>query len=191
MNAPIDISGVELNTSRLLLRPWRQEDLADFYAYASVDGVGQMAGWLPHKTPEDSQNILNHFIANKKCFAVEYQGKVIGSLGIEEYDEEKYPDLAEMSCRELGFVLSRDYWGLGLMPEAVRAVLAWLFREKQLDAVLCGHFTRNAQSARVQEKCGFHYYASDIFHTYYGAEEQNTENILTKSEWESLTRCGK
>ena len=48
MNQEIDITGVVLHTPRLTLRPWREEDLEDFYAYARVDGVGQMAGWLPH-----------------------------------------------------------------------------------------------------------------------------------------------
>lgn len=45
MNTEIDISNVTLHTDRMILRPWRQADLDDLYAYASVDGVGQMAGW--------------------------------------------------------------------------------------------------------------------------------------------------
>ena len=49
MNAPIDLRDVVLHTPRLTLRPWRPDDLDDFYAYAREDGVGQMAGWLPHK----------------------------------------------------------------------------------------------------------------------------------------------
>ena len=44
MNAPIDITGIPLRTPRMTLRPWRESDLEDFYAYAKVDGVGQMAG---------------------------------------------------------------------------------------------------------------------------------------------------
>ena len=44
VNTAIDISKVILRTDRLILRPWRETDLEDFYAYASVDGVGQMAG---------------------------------------------------------------------------------------------------------------------------------------------------
>ena len=47
MNGRIDITGVVLTTDRLTLRPWRESDLSDFYEYASVDGVGQMAGWIP------------------------------------------------------------------------------------------------------------------------------------------------
>jgi ribosomal-protein-alanine N-acetyltransferase len=44
MNVPIDITGTMLTTDRLLLRPWRETDLNDLYAYARADGVGQMAG---------------------------------------------------------------------------------------------------------------------------------------------------
>ena len=44
MNKPIDISNVVLETERLKLRPWKESDLEDFFEYASVDGVGQMAG---------------------------------------------------------------------------------------------------------------------------------------------------
>ena len=73
MNAPIDISAVVLQTERLTLRPWRETDLEDFYAYASVDGVGQMAGWTPHKDKAESQSILSRFIAGKHVFALEHR----------------------------------------------------------------------------------------------------------------------
>ena len=55
MNAEIDVSQVVLKTERLTLRPWKESDLDDFYEYARVDGVGQMAGWLPHKDREESR----------------------------------------------------------------------------------------------------------------------------------------
>ena len=113
MNKQIDITNVVLTTDRLILRPWRQSDLADFYAYASVDGVGQMAGWCPHKNVEESQNILNHFIEGKHVFALEYEGHVIGSLGVERYNEEYYPQFSNLMGRELGYVLSKDYWDVG------------------------------------------------------------------------------
>ena len=93
MNAKIDISNTILKTDRLILRPFKISDLDDFYEYASVEGVGEMAGWLPHKNKKESEQILNLFISGKKTFAIEYNKKVIGSLGIEEYDEELIPSL--------------------------------------------------------------------------------------------------
>ena len=156
MNAAVDVSNVIITTKRLILRPWRLSDLDDFFEYASVDGVGQMAGWMPHANKEVSLEILKKFIEEKKTFALEYHGKAVGSLGIEFYDEKLLPEYADKRCREIGFVLAKDLWGQGLMPEAVREALRWLFEEKELDDVLCGHFVWNRQSARVQEKCGFH-----------------------------------
>ncbi len=178
MNAQIDISTVTLKTDRLLLRPWKETDLQDFYDYASVDGVGQMAGFLPHKDMEESRRILGHFIAGKKTFALEYQEKVIGSLGIEKYNEEYYPELSNISGREIGYVLSKDYWGQGLMPEAVKAVIRYLFERVKLDFILVGHFEWNRQSARVIEKCGFQYIKSRPYETRYGTVENSEESIL-------------
>lgn len=188
MNVPVDISDVRLKTDRLILRPWQQSDLDDFFRYASVDGVGQMAGWQPHSSPDETLKILNLFIAHKKTFALEYQGKVIGSLGIEEYDEDAIPDFADLRCRELGFVLSREYWGLGLMPEAVNAVIRWLFTEQKLDVIVCGYFAWNRQSARVQQKCGFRKYGEGVYHTHYGTTETEIRNVLYRVNWQEAQK---
>lgn len=183
MNAPIDISAVTLKTDRMVLRPWREADLKDFYAYASVDGVGQMAGWTPHKDLEESRRILDLFIAGKRVFALEYQGKAIGSLGIEEYSEESYPELSNLSGREIGYVLSKEYWGRGLMPEAVNAVVGYLFDTVGLDFILVGHFPWNRQSARVIEKCGFQYIRSRPYETRCGTVETSRESILYRAHF--------
>ena len=183
MNAEIDISNVMLKTPRLLLRPWRESDLNDFFEYASVDGVGQMAGWTPHKDKEESQAILTRFIEGKKTFALEKDGKVIGSLGVEKYREELYPEFAEKKCRELGYVLAKPYWGQGLMPEAVNEVIRYLFQDVGLDVIFCGHFVKNTQSARVQEKCGFTHYAFSKFETRFGTVEDDELNLLTREDW--------
>ena len=178
MNKPIDITGVVLKTDRLTLRPWRESDLEDFFAYARVDGVGQMAGWLPHQNREESHRILGHFIEGKKTFALEYQGKVIGSLGIEEYREALYPELAALQGRSIGYVLSKDYWGQGLMPEAVKAVIGWLFDVADLDFILISHFDWNSQSRRVIEKCGLRYIKTSRLETRCNTVETALEYIL-------------
>ena len=182
MNKEIDITGVVLTTDRLTLRPWRESDLSDFYEYASVDGVGQMAGWNPHKDMDESQRILSHFMEGKHVFALEYHGKVIGSLGVEKYKEENYPELAQLQGRELGYVLSKAYWGQGLMPEAVKAVIQWLFEVEKLDFIIVGHFDWNNQSRRVIEKRGFTYTKTTRFETKYGTTENAIEYILYHPE---------
>lgn len=80
MNRNIDISEVILRPERLLLRPWKAEDLQDFFEYASVDSVGQPAGWLPHKNIDESRTILKMFIDEKYTLALEYKGKINGRI---------------------------------------------------------------------------------------------------------------
>ena len=81
MNKPIDISTVVLHTPRLTLRPWRETDLHDLYEYARVDGVGQRAGWLPHKSIAESQKILEHFIVGKKPLPLNMRGRSLALWG--------------------------------------------------------------------------------------------------------------
>lgn len=64
MNVPIDVTGVELHTRRLTLRPWRQEDLEDFFEYASVEGVGQM-GCLTRRFPKPRKSWTASFPIRK------------------------------------------------------------------------------------------------------------------------------
>ena len=54
MNAKFDITGIRIETERLLLREWCLSDVDDMYEYASVPDVGERAGWPPHKNKEES-----------------------------------------------------------------------------------------------------------------------------------------
>ena len=80
MNATVDLSGVHLETDRLILREWKETDLDDLFEYASVDGVGQMAGWQPHKSLSDARFVLKMFIDGKKTFALELKENHNGCL---------------------------------------------------------------------------------------------------------------
>jgi len=157
MDIKIDLTNIVIETNRLILRYWEESDLSDFYTYASVDGVGEMAGWRHHESIEDSVGILRHFINEKDVFAIVHKvdKKVIGSLGLHyswANDEAEYKDL---KTKEIGYVLSKDYWGQGLIPEAVMAVIDYCFKQLDVDALTCGHFSTNNQSRRVIEKSGF------------------------------------
>lgn len=178
MNAEIDISNVVLRTERLILRPWQESDLDDFFGYASVDGVGEMAGWSHHKTIEETQAVLTAFISGKKTFAIERGGKAIGSLESKNTTRKSSRNSAINRGRELGFVLSKDYWGNGYMAEAVRAVIDYLFGQVGLDFIACGYFTDNPQSKRVQEKCGFAFYKYSKYTTAYGVTKDECINVL-------------
>lgn len=181
MNAVFEISGIMLETERLLLRPFAQSDLYDLYEYASVEGVGEMAGWKHHENIEKTKEILDMFINEKKTFAIvlKEHNKVIGSLGVEKYGmEEALTEFSNYKGREIGYVLSKDYWGRGIMPEAVRAVIDYLFHELNLDFLTCGYYNFNHQSKRVQEKCGFKPYRKLIMDTSLGTKEPGVLNLL-------------
>ena len=178
MNARIDVTDISIETSRLILRPWQTTDLDDLYAYASEPGVGEMAGWNHHKSKTESQMILNSFIKHKKTFALVWKesGKVIGSLGLEEMDPD--PEGSDKLGREIGYVLSKDYWGNGFMPEAVSAVAKYCFDALSYDYLSCGHFLNNQQSRRVIEKCGFTYVTTVDYTTRMGTHEQTMMYVL-------------
>ena len=181
MNATFKINGKVLKTQRLILREFKEEDLTDFYEYASVDGVGEMAGWSHHENIETTKEILNSFIKDNKVFAIVYKenNKVIGSLGVEKYGmEDKLDEFKNLYGREIGYVLSKDYWGKGLMKEAVKCVINYLFNECNLDFIICGYYLFNNQSKRVQEKCGFKPYRSLMMDTKRGTKEKGILNLL-------------
>ena len=181
MNAIFKINGKRLESERLILRAFKESDLEDFYEYASVEGVGEMAGWCHHESIEKSKEILDRFIEEDKTFAIclKESGKVIGSLGIEKYGlEDKLTEFDGYRGREIGFVLSKEYWGIGIMPEAVNVVIDYLFNELDYDFLLCGHYNFNAQSKRAQEKCGFKPYRALTMETRMGTKEKGTLNLL-------------
>jgi ribosomal-protein-alanine N-acetyltransferase len=156
MDVAFDVSNIFLETERLILRPWRMTDLDDFFEYASVPGVGEMAGWKCHELKETSERVLKSFIEGKEVFALVYKenNKVIGSLGIHQSwanEDERYQNLKQ---KEIGYVLSKDYWGRGLMVEAVKRVITYCFDECGIEALTVCHFSFNQQSKRVIEKCG-------------------------------------
>ena len=181
MNASFEIGELVIETERLILRPFKQSDLQDFNEYASVPGVGEMAGWKHHETIEKTQEILDMFIKEDKTFAIVFKNnnKVIGSLGVEKYGlEDKLTEFNGYYGREIGYVLSKDYWGKGIMPEAVEAVINYLFNNLNLDFLTCGYYDFNNQSKRVQEKCGFKPYRKLVMDTRLGTKEPGVLNLL-------------
>lgn len=181
MNAEIDVTGVKLESERLILREWYLNDVNDLFEYASVPGVGEMAGWPHHQNIEESQYRVEKFIKEKHTFAIVYKenNKVIGSVGVDTYGaEDKLSEFFDYKGREIGYVLSKDYWGQGLMPEAVKLVIDYLFNVLDYDFLLCGHFVKNNQSKRVQEKCGFIPYRKLIYETAFGTKEPDILRLL-------------
>ncbi len=177
MLAPVDVIWIQIETDSLILRALKHDGQDDYSTYASVPGVGEMAGWPHHKDIAVSQSILDLFIQEKKTFALVLKetGNVIGSLGLEGMDPD--PHEKDLLGREVGYVLSKEYWGRGLMPEAVNAVARYCFDTLWYDYLTCCHFRKNVQSKRVIEKCGFQYFGESMFKTTLGTMEPSCNYI--------------
>jgi RimJ/RimL family protein N-acetyltransferase len=148
---------MQLETERLILRPWKEEDAEELYKCAKDPRVGPVAGWPVHKDVEDSRQIIKHVLSAEGTYALVLKEtkQPIGCIGLMIGKESNLEIPQEEG--EVGYWLGVPYWGKGLMPEALKEILRVAFEEKKLEAVWCGHFEGNEKSKRVQEKCGFVY----------------------------------
>lgn len=149
------MNNARLETERLFIRRFEPGDLADFYVYASRPEVGPPAGWKPHESIEESRRILESFINGQEVWAIVLKetGKVIGSIGLHEDSHRSSSPEVKM----LGYVLSADFWGRGIMTEAARRMVAFAFEDCGVELLSVQHFSFNNRSRRVIEKCGFTY----------------------------------
>ena len=153
----IDVRTIQISTNRLLLRPWMDSDLADYFAFASIPVVGQMAGWKGPESLDAARAFLRQNWFRKECLAIYHLAgkKVIGSFGIHDSWAQKSPKYSRLASIDLGFVLHPDYWGQGIAAEAARAVIDFAFDHMDIELITCNHFTTNPRSRRVIEKLGF------------------------------------
>ena len=173
-----------LETRRLRLRPFRDDDAADVYDYARDPRVGPIAGWQPHTSVEESREIIRTVFSAPGVFAMELKetGRVIGSVGF--VGNHPAGDLPDCPDNEVGYALSPAFWGRGLMPEAVEAVLRYGFTALELQRIWCGHYAGNWRSKRTMEKCGFLYqFARTEFVRLMGETRQSYFYLLTKESW--------
>ncbi|MDP3130724.1 MAG: GNAT family N-acetyltransferase, partial [Bacillota bacterium] len=153
---------------------------ADLYAYASTASVGPAAGWAPHQTIEESEKIIRHFIAEDDVWAIEERvsGCVIGSVGLHLRAK-----LAGEPVVELGYVLSPDWEGRGLMTEACKAVLAHAFLDRNCEEVYVAHFDGNDKSRRVIQKLGFLAQDEIMYQTASYGEQRSIRYRMTRLDY--------
>ncbi len=177
----------EINTERLILRPWQESDAEALYKYAQDPAIGPIAGWPPHTSVEDSLNIIRTVFAAPETYAVVLKetDEPVGSIGIMFGDGLHSAEMQENEA-EIGYWIGKPYWGQGLIPEAVRRLIKRCFEDLGITAVWCGYYDDNTKSRRVMEKCGFRFH-----HTEEGKTSPlgdiRTEHFMrmTKEEWES------
>ena len=150
---------MELQTKRLILRPWKESDTEALYKYAQNPNVGPIAGWAPHTSIENSREIIKTVLSAPETYAVVLKetGEAIGSIGIMTAKSEIHSaNISDNEC-EIGYWIGEPYWGRGLIPEAVKELLRYAFEDLRQNKVWCGYYDGHEKSKRVQEKCGFIY----------------------------------
>lgn len=154
---------MEIETERLILRPWREVDAEALYKYAKDPDIGPIAGWEPHSSVEDSLEIIRTLFAAPETYAVVLKetGEPVGSCGIMFSNGLHTADMQSGEA-EIGYWIGKPYWGYGLIPEAVNALLKRCFNELGLSAVWCGYYDGNFKSKRVCEKCGFKFHHTNF-----------------------------
>ena len=144
-----------IETDRLILRRFRLDDAEDMYAnWASDPEVTRFLTWPTHSDVDVSKAVLADWIPKYKDggffnWAMEYKdtGKVIGNISVVRLIE-------SIDAAEMGYCMSQAYWGQGLMPEALRAVMDYLFDVVGLNRVAACHDANNPKSGRVMDKAG-------------------------------------
>jgi [ribosomal protein S5]-alanine N-acetyltransferase len=143
-----------IETERLLLRKIIFSDVADIFEYASDPKVSEYTMWSTHDSIEDSKFFVKSLIKMyKRRELVDWgivhksDNKFIGTCGYVEWS-------MTHSRAEIGYALSRKYWGAGYMSEAVSAAMEFGFREMLLNKIEGKCEINNIGSARVMEKVG-------------------------------------
>ena len=174
-----------IETERLILRPWKETDAESLYKYASNPLVSLMTGWATHTSVEYSLGIIKTVLSERDNYAVAIKEEdvAIGGIGLMFSRNSNLKIAADEA--EIGFWLGIPYWGRGIIPEAVRALVKYAFTELNVSKIWCGYFDGNEKSKRVGEKCGFAFH-----HTEYGKEYPlinavKTQHItcLTRQRW--------
>jgi RimJ/RimL family protein N-acetyltransferase len=163
----------ELETERLILRAWRENDAEALYRYASNPIIGLNAGWETHTSVENSREIIRTVFSGDKIYAVVLKetDEPAGCAGF-IMGEEKHSAVIGDNDAEAGYWIGVPYWGQGLIPEAMCELVRHGFEDLELHAILTGHYDGNQQSKRVADKLGFIYHHTE--------KENEKDNPLMK-----------
>ena len=176
-----------IHTQRLILRKFAFDDArAMFKNWESDERVTRFLTWRPHASLDVTKQLLEAWCAsydepNTYNWAMEYEGEPIGGIRVVKLNENS-------ERAELGYCMGYDYWNKGLMTEAAKAVIDFLFSEVGVNRVEISHAVKNPASGRVAQKCGLTYEGTK--HEYFKSSSGEFLDIsfygIIKSEWQRL-----
>lgn len=144
-----------LQTQRLILRRFREEDApVMFRNWASDPRVTKFLTWPTHSGADASLNFIRFLMSGyakedsyEWGIELKQTGEVIGSIGAVELNE-------VTESVTIGYCIGYDWWGKGIMAEALRRVIAFFFEEVGAACVNAEHDCRNPNSGKVMRKAG-------------------------------------
>ncbi len=158
MSNPNSIKEVpKLETARLILRGFCLEDADDIFEYASDNDVNLFMPWDVHKSKDETLEFLqksDHLFKTSDCidWGIELKSvkKIIGGISIREWNDQK-------RCADVGYVLSKKFWGKGYTTEALNEVIKFGFEKLNANRIEAHCDEDNIASYKVMEKAGMKY----------------------------------
>lgn len=139
------------------IRKWKLTDAGDLAAALSNKNVlNNLRDGLPYPyTEQDGEDYISAMLAANEnetfAFAITVNGKVIGSIAVF-----RQGNIHRLTA-ELGYYISEEYWGKGIMTDAVKQICRYVFDKSDIIRIFAEPFAYNTASCRVLEKAGFQY----------------------------------
>lgn len=171
----------ELETDRLVLRRFMRTDAKDmFNNWTNDPEINRYMRWTPHRSVYETRKVLDGWIKKYDdlssyhwAICLNDNREAIGSIGlfvVNEFD----------LCGDVGYCLSRRFWGKGITSEALIAVLYFAFNVVGFNRVEAYHSVNNPASGRVMQKAGmvFEGFAKQKFKSISGFEDSNMYAVV-------------
>lgn len=144
-----------LQTARLVLRRFQAEDAEEFYRNVTSDSkVNRFLTWPIHKDVAETKELLTNWVERyedpeRYCWAIVWKetGQVIGTIAAPTVKN-------RTETVEVTYCISSAWWGLGIVTEALKEVITYLFEVVQVNRIEAGYDVNNPASGRVLEKAG-------------------------------------
>lgn len=187
-----DLTNTTLETERLLLRNYTESDLNDYFEYVGNNDVSSRIGFEAYQDKQAALERLIYEMQKPHQFAIVLKNinKVVGSIELMNCKKDRYSTIEiEDNAKEIGFMLSPAFWGQGIVPEACKRIIEFVFTNTDAPCIYVSHAKSNSQSARVQDKLGFKIIGEiDNYRTWIdGKSTSLVMRKMTRKDWQNIT----
>ena len=144
---------MHLSLGSCIIRNWAADDLQSLVKHANNRNIWiNLRDRFPHPYTETHGRDFLSRVAHQhpaRVWAIEVDGEAAGGIGVVQLTD------VERISAEIGYWLGEQFWGRGVMTEALNAVTDEAFRELDLRRIFALPFADNIGSIRVLEKAGY------------------------------------